>query len=1802
MTQRWLGFWLVLLIVGFGSRLASAQVTTAPTGVIVTTATPVNTASAATSVSVSATANPNVDMVVTGTCTGAGAGTFAVSPPTAKLTASFSVTFTPTARGPRQCTISVRNANATFGTGTEVGTFDVSGSGLSPVVGVSPPSYDYMGVRELDTAAPNPSVKSQVFTISNSGDTGQSLSVNSITFSGTNPSDFAVTATPGAYPFSIGPTASAQWTVTFNPGGTGMRSATMTIATNDPSTPMKTVTVQGSGTAALIDLSDVTFSMVNHSQGAPSATSSSTLSNTAATNTGSLTAYSATIAPTTSGNTWFKFGTGLGCAAGTTSCTFTAGTSAPTSKSIPVQCAPPSTASGTETATLTVASDTDPGGANTATLTCTAVRPDIAVDVSMLDFMAQNVNMASGAKTVTVTNNGSTALSFYFTRVGTDLAMFSASTGTGCGASAANPCSLAPTASVGIDVVFTPTSTGTKSATLAITNNDPDLNDSPKNVTLAGSGVAPLIAVSPTSIPFTNVEVGKTGSGTLVTVTNNGSANLTIDSATLFAGATDYVITAGLTGSQMVAPMASVTWTLACKPSSQGLKNGTFRIVSNSGFGAAKVNSDVTMTCTGDRGVLTITPTFYNFMGVREGDSVPQNFTLQNTGNVTVSNINYVLDAKLLGFAVTSPTFPTMLTAGQSVTVTVTFAPVNSTYGCAVVNGGDCAITFTGGWGTTPTATMTTLVVIGQGLKADYDTYPASPNALDLGSVRWDKTVTMAVNVINTGGSPLGIKGLSITPGTALAGELSVASCSHNSVVVPCPTMAAPFNSSGMNDTLVLNVTCDPADRVAMIDGTLTVSSDLNTATPNRTVPLKCTSTTATLALTPSTMVLDFGATDLDASPVAVTKRITLANTGTATLDVGAGATSGAGLARFAFTSVSARPVVPGTPFDVDVTYTPLAEKPPNAPDVASLTFPLAGHLGGPTSMTIQITGYGADRHVGVSPAPTFPDTFKNPGDVAPVMPVTITNTGYAPLDVTAVMLDNDPIWTLDNPDPVVIPAASSHDFMVRFQPLMAGKAPTGHLAIMNNDNEVGKALVQVDLEGNGLNRNVAMGPRVIPLGFTGIGIPIRLSELAPNDPLVGENADLGNSFNIATIKVDSIVGADGTFEIVDAKGNEPSDVPLDPGGTHSFDITFTPNEVGDFEATATLYLDQDPTPQAQVTLRGRGLYVDARGGGGCSTGGGKTSGWLALALGALVAARRRRRSAAVLGLGIVATLAGTVTESAAQSSRNLNLNVFEPTPATVGTTFHAQSATVAEDGAWAASALLTYANNALVLDTSQNDDAAIKNRTMLLLGGAYVFGGSFEASARIPVLMQSGDPAGDPLMRFGVDPASGASLGDATLQVKAAIGERDAIGGTLAYGASLAFTLPTGTGDEFSGNDLPTVHALGLASFSRGRVTTTFNLGGVVREKAAFANITQGPGIVWAAGASFRALNQLWVGGELFGDLVPGGKRTMAGNDVLLDTIEGLAGVHYRIARPMDLGIAVGRGVTTGPGTPAVRGIVTFSYTPGATELKPIHPPRAPEPAKDTDSDGVTDSLDECPLDVEDKDGFRDDDGCPDPDNDNDGHPDLSDGCPAEAEDRDHFQDEDGCPDLDNDEDGVADGKDKCPLAAEDKDGFADGDGCPDPDNDRDGILDAADKCPKEAEVINGTTDDDGCPDKGNSLVVLSPDRIELLESIPFSGSRISRSGNNLLGQLGATLRAHPEILRVRLTVHVQPTRNAATDQKLSEARAKSVRDWLVNYGIDGQRLQSSGFGGEKPLVPPTSRGAQQINDRLELIILERK
>jgi outer membrane protein OmpA-like peptidoglycan-associated protein len=1775
-AKRWL--WIALVWLVSLTGIASAQPVMTPDPINVGNVRVGSMGSADGSLS-SAAADVNVDVVLTATCTGGGAGSFSLASETGSLTninldtaKTITATYAPTARGLRECNVNVFPTGTTM---TPLVTFKVRGTGIAPVIGSTPATtHNFGAVRFNNSAATHTATVG--LTISNSGDTGQDLVVNSISFVGGLSGDYAVS---GTLPATITPGGSAPFTVTFDPAAATMvdgSTTTLQIASNDPVSPTRNISLAGTGATGVIGVTDIAYGIV------PVGTSPSqniTISNTGSGTRGPLSVTQATF--TSNGGNWFKFNA-AGCVGSTTSCnlalTITNGTA-----TLPVMCNPGSNDSGMQTAMVSFTSDTDSGGDTVAMLTCTAGRADLAVVQTPLVFGDQLINTPSAGQTVQITNSGNVALTYSLSFTGTNPTQFNVTGIAGCTSS----CSLAAGASGNVTVRFQPTTVGAKTAALRVTaSNDPDTTH--LDVPVSGTGVMPVSTPSATTLAFGNIDVGDTSTGQMLTVTNSGTYPLSISAAHLFAGGADYTVmgTAGTVGTGLsvtVQPTQSVSWTIACRPSVMNSRPGTFRITSNHN-GVANTSQDIALTCNGQQGLLVFSPTSHNFGGVRENETRMQTFTLSNNGNVTVSNITVAFTGTGTGYTV-MPTTITSIAAGASVTVTATFAPLNGN------DGGTYVATYTGMWGTAKTSSAA-ITLNGDGLTTGYDTVPSNPNALDFGDIRFDGTRTMNVSVVNTAGTALQIRGFTITPNTAQTGEFAVIACTRNALPITCPTMAAPYNSSGINDTIVLQVRFDPANRVAMMDATLTINSDLP-MNPTRSVPLRGSSSTAAITLNPSNMVLDFGPTDLDAAPVTVTRMVTLTNTGMAPLDFTSVTKTGA---RYAFSTTPAPfSLAPNGAYNITVSYTPNVERPANQPDTGTIVFGgVAGVFGAPSTVTLQISGYGVDRHISVAPAPTFPATYKNPGDMAPVRPVTITNTGDATLNVSAVMLTNDPIWTLVNPDPVMVPGRGTHDFNVKFSPLMAGKAPVGHMTIMNNDN--GMPLVSVDLVGDGLDRNVAVGPGTIDLGYVGIGMTVKLSEIAPTELLSVANADT-IAFPISRIE---IMGGNDAFSVQTLAGTPiPGDLEVAPRTTEQFDVEFTPNYEGDFTASAIVYLGEDPQPA--VELRGRGLYVDTGGGGGCSTGRGNGAAMILLVI-ALAFVRRRR--SAIAAFGALVAFGGAAR---ADQTRNVTLPLFDPTPtASAEATFQLLGAEVAEPGSLGVFALASYAAKPLVFRTAQNDVATVDSRTTLELGGAYAFG-AFELGARMPFYMQTGDALPTPEQRremFGVTPADTAR-GDLTLHGKYQIGGR----GGVSYGFAAAVTAPIATNDEFAGNDLPTGRGLFLLTLVRGPVTATINAGGVVREQAQVGSAIQRSGAVFGGGLSVRVLDKMWLAGEIYGELMPGGQtgQPTAGEPMgaaeLGKPIEGLFGLRYQMARTTGLGIAVARGVTNDMGSPAIRGVFTLAFTPSAQELQPLRPPRPPEPEKDADGDGLRDELDTCPNEPEDKDLFDDADGCPDLDNDTDGIADAADKCPLDGEDKDRFHDDDGCPDKDNDGDGVLDTSDKCPLASEDRDSVNDLDGCPDPDNDGDGLLDTVDKCPREPETINGNNDDDGCPDKGNALVVLSPDRIETLESITFTnGARIAKSSLNVLGQIGATLRANPAIKRMRITVHVQPSRNSAADKTLSEQRAKAVREWLGEWGIDPLRLQAAGFGGTKPLVDPSTRGAEGINDRVELIILERE
>jgi outer membrane protein OmpA-like peptidoglycan-associated protein len=219
-----------------------------------------------------------------------------------------------------------------------------------------------------------------------------------------------------------------------------------------------------------------------------------------------------------------------------------------------------------------------------------------------------------------------------------------------------------------------------------------------------------------------------------------------------------------------------------------------------------------------------------------------------------------------------------------------------------------------------------------------------------------------------------------------------------------------------------------------------------------------------------------------------------------------------------------------------------------------------------------------------------------------------------------------------------------------------------------------------------------------------------------------------------------------------------------------------------------------------------------------------------------------------------------------------------------------------------------------------------------------------------------------------------------------------------------------------------------------------------------------------------------------------------------------------------------------------------------------------------------------------------------PDPlaDQDGDGIPDVRDHCPSEPEDKDGWQDEDGCPDPDNDKDGIADGRDKCPNDPEDTDGWQDEDGCPDPDNDSDGTPDATDKCPNEP----GPAVEGGCPQKFE-LINVTEERIELKQAVYFKTAKavILPRSFGLLDEVALALGAHPN-MRVRIEGHTDSRGGRSYNLRLSQARADSVRAYLVGKGISSDRMETKGYGPDQPIDNNKTAAGRERNRRVEFMI----
>jgi OmpA-OmpF porin, OOP family len=253
---------------------------------------------------------------------------------------------------------------------------------------------------------------------------------------------------------------------------------------------------------------------------------------------------------------------------------------------------------------------------------------------------------------------------------------------------------------------------------------------------------------------------------------------------------------------------------------------------------------------------------------------------------------------------------------------------------------------------------------------------------------------------------------------------------------------------------------------------------------------------------------------------------------------------------------------------------------------------------------------------------------------------------------------------------------------------------------------------------------------------------------------------------------------------------------------------------------------------------------------------------------------------------------------------------------------------------------------------------------------------------------------------------------------------------------------------------------------------------------------------------------------------------------------------------------------------------------------------------AGDRDGDGYPDPSDKCPNDPENFNTWKDEDGCPDdPDTDGDGVADSIDACVLEPEDKDGYLDEDGCPEPDNDLDGLLDANDKCPLEAEDPDGYEDADGCPENDNDKDTVLDVQDQCPNE--IGSTKAEPLGCPE--NRLVVVTDCEVKITQQIHFDFNKdsIRPESHPVLDAVVEVLTKNPDI-KIEVQGHTDNVGSARYNKDLSNRRAGSVRKYMVARGISPDRLTSSGYGMERPIVDNNTAQNRALNRRVQFVRTE--
>jgi hypothetical protein len=317
--------------------------------------------------------------------------------------------------------------------------------------------------------------------------------------------------------------------------------------------------------------------------------------------------------------------------------------------------------------------------------------PSILLSPASLSFVPIQTGLASTPQTITLTSNGSEALSVNsISLAGADPSQYQESDT--CQA----PSALAPTKFCSINITFAPTATGSQQATVSIADNAPG---SPQTVALTGTGIAPPppapdVTVTPNPVSFPTTAQGTPSSPITVSVTNSGNLTLHISSVVLGGNNPgDFSMTNQCSGPYAASAGCMITMTFT--PLAAGQRSAVISITDDASNSPQAIQVSGTATSApSTTPAVSLSSTSPSFAAITQGtSSAGQNVTVTNSGGGPLHISSVLLGGANSGdFILTNGCSAAAYAVNATCTLGVSFVPLASGARSATVTLADDAV------------------------------------------------------------------------------------------------------------------------------------------------------------------------------------------------------------------------------------------------------------------------------------------------------------------------------------------------------------------------------------------------------------------------------------------------------------------------------------------------------------------------------------------------------------------------------------------------------------------------------------------------------------------------------------------------------------------------------------------------------------------------------------------------------------------------------------------------------------------------------------------------------------------------------------------------------------------------------------------------------------------------------------------------------------------------------------------------------------------------------------------------------